>query len=101
MAHLIDKDALVSEIQKLHSAHSGKYGCDEVGLNLEYLEDFLDTFEVKEVDLDKECSQYFEGWTVQEDLGLTKSDGWSCIVKDLYDVAKHFFELGLQAQKGE
>ena len=51
MAHLIDKDALVAEIQRLHSAHSGKYGCDEVGINLEHLEDFLDTLEVKEVNL--------------------------------------------------
>ena len=50
-------------------------------------------------DLEKECSQYFENWTVQDDLGLTKPDGWSCIVKDLYDIAKHFFELGLKVKQ--
>lgn len=50
MSKLIDKDALVAEIERLHKAHSGKYGCDEVGLNLEYLEDFIDTLEVKEME---------------------------------------------------
>lgn len=37
----IDADKLLAEIKRLHKAHSGKYGCDEVGLNLEYLEDFI------------------------------------------------------------
>jgi hypothetical protein len=54
MAQYIDKDALKAEIERLHKAHSGRYGCDEVGLNLEYLEDFIDTLEVKEVDLESE-----------------------------------------------
>ena len=42
----------------------------------------------KEVDLDKECSKYFE-------------DNNLCVHDDYIRFAKHFFELGLKAQKGE
>ena len=110
MAKLIDKDALVAEIERLREVQpldefqpkeqnkidwlAGKL------FTINSLEPFIDTLEVKEVDLEKECSQYFEDWTVQADLGLTKPDGWSCIVKDLYDIAKHFFTLGLKAKQG-
>ena len=63
--------------------------------------EYTRTDKIKEADLEKVIEEYFKGWEVNEDLGLVKSDGWSCIVKDLYTVAKHFFELGLKAQKGE
>ena len=46
----IDADKLKAEIKKLHKAHSGKYGCDEVGLNLEYLEDFIDSLQQEQPD---------------------------------------------------
>ena len=61
---LIYKDALVAEIERLHSVHSGKYGCDEVAINLEYLEDFLDTIEVKEVD--KDCLTWEDLATIEK-----------------------------------
>jgi len=41
----LDADRLKAEIERLHKAHSGKYGCDEVGSNLEYLEDFIDSLQ--------------------------------------------------------
>lgn len=41
MEKYIDAEKLIAEIRRLHDAHSGKHGCDEVGLNLEYLEDFV------------------------------------------------------------
>lgn len=37
----IDADKLIDEIERLYKAHSGKYGCDEVGVNLKYLKDFI------------------------------------------------------------
>ena len=49
---------------------------------------FLNTLEVKEVDLEKECAKYFE----ENDL---------CVHDDYIKFAIHFFELGLKAQKGE
>ena len=87
MVQLIDKDAVVAEIQRLHGAHSGKYGCDEVGMNLEYLEDFLGTLEVKEVDLEKEIHDYH----------ITKKP--TVWFNTLESIAKHFFELGLKAKQ--
>ena len=51
---------------------------------------FLDTLEVKEVDLDKEVTSYI--------LDNTR-DGY--FRADIHDVAEHFYELGLKAQKGE
>ena len=73
----------------------------EMGIELARDTRYKDTLEVKEVDLEEVLKEYFKGWEVNEDLGLVKPDGWSCIVKDLYIVAKHFFKLGLKAQKGE
>ena len=109
MAKLIDKDALVAEIERQqrklcvlsqsNEVELRKNAAIQNGVYCSILS-LLDTIEVKEVDLEKECSQYFKDWTVQDDLGLTKPDGWSCIVKDLYDIAKHFFELGLKAKQG-
>ena len=50
---------------------------------------FLDTLEVKEVDLEKEIEKSLKRHSM---LAVGK--------KDFTDIAKHFFELGL-AQKGE
>jgi len=50
MEQYIPKAAVVSEIERLHKENSGKYGCNEVAINLEHLEDFLDTLESKESD---------------------------------------------------
>lgn len=100
MVHLIDKDAVVAEIQRLHSAHSGKYGCDEVGINLEYLEDFLDTLDVKEVDLEKEIQNVIHNHFF--DLNGIAVVGTSsyATVDDMVYIAKHFFELGLKTKQG-
>ena len=88
---LIDKDALVAEIEKLISndqvsciAWSEHIAtCGKILL-------FLDTLEVKEVNLDKELDFVKDAYyyfTSDERSGMKK-------------VAKHFFELGLKA-KGE
>lgn len=51
---------------------------------------FIDSIEVKEVDLEKEINNF----------GL-HYDGIVLDRKELIEFAKHFFELGLKAQKGE
>ena len=75
---------------------------------LEMQEKFLESFrsrpkssdnwnpseEQTEVDLENYLENYFKGWHTEEEIGLTKPDGWSCIVEDLKDVARHFYELG-------
>lgn len=53
-------------------------------------EELLKDLEVKEVDLEKELDSM-----ITPELKLHKA------LPSLFDVAKHFFELGLKAQKGD
>lgn len=89
--NLIDKSALVAEIEKrIKEHHSGYLVC------LKDILCFIDTLEVKEVDLEKEYKDF-----VEEDPVYNK------LVNGIVGkaIAKHFFELGLsvriKAQKGE
>lgn len=93
MTQYIDKDALVAEIERLYKEHSSKEYIDEGGVVLDELEDFLNTPEVKEVDLEKEFDNYTKN--------ILACDVEFEPFTHLYNCAKHFFELGLKAQKGE
>lgn len=90
MAKYIDKDAVIAEINRvLNSYHpteitSGRYA-------LASLRDFLDTLEAKEVDINKEITQFIDTNFSKATPGIKLS---------LRRVAKYFFELGLKA-KGE
>ena len=105
---LIDKDALVAEIERLRkedgnpyfpSETADKYYARGVHFTCDGLANFLDTFEVKEVDLEKELDNWrhnhFHGRRDKEASGeyLERSSQ--------LDIAKHFYGLGLKAQKGE
>ena len=110
MTQYIDKSALVAEIerrlyfdknwiegderrQKRMSSISTEYykrvGSKHAG---EAFLDFINSIEVKEVDLEKEIGEYLSAyWSNEKELHPF-----------LGHVAKHFFELGLKvAQKGE
>ena len=98
MTQYIDKSALVAEIEKIQNEFSDspdRHGnfddLENQGAHqaLDRLESFLDTLQVKEVDLWTELSNYIEHYRNRE-TGYT-----------LFGIAKHFFELGLKAQKGE
>jgi len=92
---LIDKDALVAEIER--RVTEGEKVVKEVpssaimGLIQAYKNtlSFLDTLEVKEVDLDKMLTE-FMGRYAYENGGEYPS---------AIDIAKHFFELGLKANQ--
>ena len=90
---LIDKTALVAEIEKeLNTAK--KYSTEYVNgkkYALNNILSFIDTLEVKEVELEKEIKLWF-------DYGLPNNDELLDYIKE---TAKHFFELGFKAQKGE
>ena len=99
MAQYIDKSALVAEIERLKNT-SLEYGYNTMqriladsgkDISLRQLQNFIDTLEVKEVDLNKEIENYFNGFGKFPSVGID----------DCIDIAKHFFELGLKAQKGE
>ena len=110
MVHLIDKAALVAEIKKrIKEAESNcggyksydEHRCDAciVGFYEEFLE-ILDTIEVKEVDLDEKIKDYIYA-IPHAKTGIP--NGWrlSWHEENVIEIAKHFFELGLKAQKGE
>jgi hypothetical protein len=93
MAHLIDKDALIAEIdrQKIGYNVDGKH-------SVEYdivrkIIDIINTLETKDVDLEKEYEEYviddpiFGRFITNDTMGMK--------------LAKHFFELGLKTNKGE
>lgn len=83
MEQYIPKTVVVAEIEKrIKEHHSGYLVC------LKDMLSFLDTLEVKEVDFESEWKKYFE----------YRGDVATVNIKHL---AKHFFELGIKAQKGE
>ena len=95
MAQYIDKSALVAEIDKLKGkvSDSSSY-CNGWQHALRMLELSLNDLEVKEVDLD-----YIKD-ELDKVVKIYKPDGhfgWGT----LYNIAIHFFELGLKAQKEE
>jgi len=106
---LIDKSALVAEIKRLidRDEYSEVYdyafrdGNNAVCIHILH---FLDTLEVKEVDLNKELNDFIEEQKalVKDDRVVEYNNGDSFNhIYDLEFVAKHFFELGLKVQKGE
>lgn len=83
MTHLIDKDALVTEIdRRIKVLQKNPYENHKTICHLDSLKRSIDTLEVKEVDLEKEIE--FE---------YNPIDGLS--FEDFAKIAKHFFELGL------
>ena len=96
MAQYIDKSALVAEIEKRRkewwfgSSIEAKYKkeeCDDILF-------FINTLEVKEVDINKEIGCFFNDECWKD--GVLKAEQ-----QDTIEFAKHFFKLGLKAQKGE
>lgn len=97
--NLIDKDALVAEIERRKneevdydedSKNFASYADHIHYSTLDSMEDFINTLEVKEVDLEEEIEKC-----------LKKHNMLAVGRRDFTDIAKHFFELGLKAMKGE
>lgn len=117
MVHLIDKDALVAETEKFKAeALHKKSQCKRHGLEkimhqigaYNKMLSFIDTLEVREVDLDKETTHYllYEHCSPLNEI-MHKADLKSEMQyhKDIEKAFKAGFELGIQvsnkAQKGE
>lgn len=101
---LIDKDIVIAEIERelkninLNYVSVGSHPSDSdtnkklqdgISKNLQILLSFINTLEVKEVDLEKEI----DNWIC--DNAITHED---CSVTDVISTANHFFELGLKTQ---
>lgn len=101
MAQYIDKATVVAEIEK----RMKKYATIDVGNSSELealygakckalmeILSFLNTLEVKEVDLDEEI----ENWVK---IGPHTSYPWCTIPDAIRITAEHFFELGINAEE--
>ena len=98
MEQYIPKSALVEKIERIKSILGNPFCLNETAKAswvarkdvCEDLLSFINSTEVKEVDLEKELDSM-----ITPELKFHKA------LPSLLDVAKHFFELGLKAQKGE
>lgn len=92
MEQYIPKSALVAEIERIKKeecpidSYEGRCKL----LWFEKFLSFINTLEVKEMDLDKEIDLVEDKYRGFESLSRT----------DIIAIAKHFFELGLKAEKG-
>jgi hypothetical protein len=112
MKEYILKSALVAEVEKLISEIYEGQSFDSLSrekqVALWYVKSIMssiNTLEVKEVDFGSEVYKYIdERFNVYDDGNKTlqTKDKKSLIgMVDVENIAKHFFELGLKAQKGE
>lgn len=98
MTNYIEKNILVAEINRLIKSPM-LYKSENVETRisvLEHLLSFLDTLEVKEVDLEKEVN---EAWNYIFSYGWDENSRMALKHDEYMEFAKHFFELGLNTQK--
>ena len=109
MAQYIDKSALVAEIEKMLQE---EYPCDNLEQTTGYhcalyeLQNFLDTLEVKEMDLGKESELIANGIMISVQANKYGTNIYNTKRNDfnhyhLQMAAREGIELGLKAQKGE
>lgn len=95
MAQYIDKDAVIAWAKET-------YLCENASMIrkvcFKQLVEHLDTLEVKEVDLEKEFSQW---WKCERAKDYNVDILYERYPNVSMKLARHFFELGLKAQKGE
>jgi hypothetical protein len=104
MKHLIDKDDIVTEIERRIKTLNERLIKRPISSpTLEKLIEenkkvlfFLDTLEVKKVDLESEIERIRKYHYINGDFEKAEIDG-----RTITNIAKYFFELGLKAQKGE
>ena len=102
MTQYIDKAAVVAEIERRQSIVLDPLNNNIHTKRLEEtyksILSFLNTLEVKEVDLKEDIDKI---WKPRFSLGWDDKSLLSISYKGFEVIAKHFFELGLKAQKGE
>lgn len=91
-AQCLGDNAIYSSMQQFYDGM--KQGCVD-------LLSFLDTLEVKRMDLEKEIDDYINEHFSECEDGVLISDANSkeLTLLDAASIARHFFELGLKAQK--
>lgn len=99
---LIDKDALVAEIERLFEKVGNSLGEYRNGAEhtLISIKDFIDKLEVKEVDLEKELIEWHKKH-FKKDGTFIRMSGFYLTNNSQMDIAKHFFELGMQQSNND
>ena len=102
MTQYVDKSTLVAEIEKrIKETESMQPKFDQFWAGqisaFKGVLKIIDTLEVKEVDLEQEIQQHINNCL---DIKFPTTD-IKMIAKDVEYTARMFFELGLNAQKGE
>ena len=95
MTQYIDKSAVVAEIIKIYDRNRSN-GYIDICDEMDYILSFLDTLEVKKVDLEKVFNDEYSKFSNDVDA---MDYGFPIDLADYKDFAKHFFELGLKAMK--
>lgn len=97
----IDKDTLITEIEK--RKEGWRFGSSIEALfrkqELDELLDFINTLEVKELDLEEALSDLDK--EIKEFVTTEEFEKDSAIAGHYWAIAKHAFLLGLKAYKGE
>ena len=102
MAQYIDKAAVVAEIIKIYDRNRSN-GYIDICDEMDYILSFLDTLEVKEVDLNKEARHYLlheHKSPLSAVFHQTDLHSEMQYHKDIENAFKAGFELGLKIQKG-
>ena len=95
MAHLIDKDAVLAEIERRKHRNLLNEGAFEEDIDIL---SFINSLEGKEVDLDFMLHEY---WDISPKICVDCLESATMTKDEMIKFAKHFFELGLKAQKRE
>ena len=106
----IDADRLRAEIERRiyeinHPLKDG-YEVQSIG-KIEGLSELLEVIdslqqEQPEVDLEKEIDTFFEGWTDSPDYSQAINAEGECVSTDeIIEIARQFFNLGLNARREE
>ena len=98
---LIDKDAIVAEIEKRRSKNARNKLNLAASFEDNYLLSFLDTLETKKIDIEKEVIDWWNAHYSSKAYTFEGYTGHYLENSTVIEIAKHFFELGLKAQKGE
>ena len=98
MVQYIDKSTVVAEINRVVNSYDPTNEITSGRYTLVRLRNFIETLEVREVDLEKELND----WRHNHFHGRRDKDAngeWLERISQL-ELAKHFFELGLNVSKG-
>ena len=107
MEQYIKKSDLIAEIErKIRTEQGYSSGDAECGYRdcAREILSFLDTLEVKDVNLEKEISNYLKSHhlNIKDGGRIVFENGDSPnFLGDIRDIARHFFELGLKAKVEE